>query len=85
MNGMKRKILIYVLIMVLCAVAFYVAGTGRVFGAFIDHFVPCIDAPGSSFPCYGVYDIALMISSVVLGVICLGALLWGVIRSKVKP
>ena len=81
---MKRKIIIYILVIVLCTGAFYIADTGRMFGAFIDHFAPCTQIPENSFPCYGGYDIALMIFSVVLGVGCLGALLWE-FCSKVKP
>lgn len=64
----------------LCAVAYYVGETGRVFGAFINRFAQCTDAPGNSFPCYGIYDISLMVAAAILGAIFLGMLLWNLYK-----
>jgi len=59
-----------------CAVIFYFESSGGYFGKFINIFFPCVQQPMSSFPCYGVYDVALMTVVAVLGVVCILAFLF---------
>lgn len=68
---MKNGTFIVLTGIALCVIAFYAANTGRFFGAFINRLVPCTNAPGNSFPCYGVYDIALMAAAAISGLILL--------------
>ena len=53
----------------LCAIIFYLANTGRYFGAWVNNMRPCVQEPMTSFPCYGVYDIGAMIFAVVVGIV----------------
>jgi len=57
---------------IVCLILFYLANTGKVFGRFINHLSPCVQNPANSFPCFGIYDIAIMILAVVIGVIFIG-------------
>jgi hypothetical protein len=41
---------------------------GKYFGKAINHIIKCKDRPESSFPCYGVYDIWIMIAFAVLAI-----------------
>lgn len=45
------------------------ANTGKYFGLYINRFSPCTQAPMTSFPCYGVYDIAIIIISIIIAII----------------
>jgi len=65
----RTKIIFIAIIgIVLCAAAFYVGETGRIFGAFINRFAPCTEVPQNSFPCYGAYDVGLMVVAVLFGI-----------------
>jgi hypothetical protein len=81
---MKNRTYIFFSGTALCAVAFYIANTGKFFGAFINRFAPCMQSQENSFPCYGVYDIALMVCAAVLGAIFFGMLLWSLYKSSVR-
>jgi hypothetical protein len=63
-----------------CIVVFYVANTRNAFGTLINRFYPCTDAPGVSMPCYGKYDIMVMVLAAIVGlvfsVILVRDLLW---------
>jgi len=60
-------------VVIVCVVIFYFAGTGRYFGRFLyDRFSICVQNPMNSFPCFGIYDIALMIVTVLIGLVFLG-------------
>jgi hypothetical protein len=60
---------IAIILVFICIIFYYVANTGRVFGKFINKFFPCEQNPVNSMPCFGHYDIAVMIISFVVGVI----------------
>jgi len=45
-----------------------IASTGKYFGKIISLVIKCKDRPVSSFPCYGIYDIWIMIIFAVLGI-----------------
>lgn len=45
-----------------------IASTGKYLGKAISLIIKCEDRPESSFPCYGIYDIWIMIIFAVLGV-----------------
>jgi hypothetical protein len=68
-------------VVVACIAIIYVANTGTVFGKFINKFYPCTDTPvGVSMPCYGKYDIVVMVVAAVVGLVYLvflvRSLLW---------
>ena len=71
----------------LCGASIYLVNASQfIFGKFINRFAPCADAPGNSFPCYGVYDIALMITLAAVGAILLCLLLWDLYkRGALRP
>lgn len=48
----------------------YLANTGKYFGKFINKFSPCtqVGEPITSFPCYGIYDISIMIISLLIAI-----------------
>lgn len=76
---MSKKTYFSLLGIALCAAGFCIENTGTVFGTvgrFVNRFIPCTTPPGNSFPCYGVYDIALMLCCLVLGVFFFGMLMW---------
>lgn len=52
---------------ILCATIVYMANTARFFGVFLARFFPCTNTPGNSFPCYGMYDIGIMLVAAMLG------------------
>jgi uncharacterized membrane protein len=62
----KRDILRELLGIIACLLVVYVANTGRFIGKFISGFLPCSDAPGTSLPCYGSYDIIVMVLALVI-------------------
>lgn len=51
-----------------------------IIGSYINIFFPCTQEPLNSFPCFGVYDIAVMLLSVVLVIICTGMLLFRIFK-----
>ena len=61
-------------IIVFCFGIFYLADTGRFFGKFLNKFLPCEQNPASSLPCFGQYDITVMVIAGIIGVIFLGIL-----------
>jgi len=63
-----------------CVIVYQLAGAGLYFGVFINRFHPCTDCLGCSFPCYGIYDIYLMILTVAVGIVLLGILIFKVIK-----
>ena len=63
-----------------CGALFYLANTGRYFGAWVNKIRPCVQEPMTSFPCYGVYDIGAMIFAVVVGIVLLGVLVFRLFR-----
>ena len=62
------------LALILCVLIFYTANTGRVFGKFINKFFPCEQNLSNSYPCFGHYDVTIMILSFFIGVFLLGLL-----------
>jgi uncharacterized membrane protein len=55
-------------VVVACIAVIYLANTGAVFGKFINRFYPCTDTtPGGSMPCYGKYDIVIMVLAAIIG------------------
>jgi uncharacterized membrane protein len=64
-----------------CVIVFQIADTARFFGAFMNRFFSCAQNPASSFPCYGIYDIAMMIISFVAGLIFVGIVVFRLIQS----
>jgi len=67
---------IVTIVVVVCLIVFYLANTGRFFGKFVNKFFPCNQNPANSFPCFGQYDIAVMIVVAIIGVIFLGILVF---------
>ena len=63
------------LIVLTCAVVVYFANKGNVFGKFINRFAPCTQDPTASFPCYGGYDIVIMLVAGIIGVVFVFVLL----------
>lgn len=59
-----------------CIFVFYLANTGRFLGKFVNKFFPCVQNPANSFPCYGQYDVAVMVIAVITGIIFLGILVF---------
>ncbi|MEY3783840.1 MAG: hypothetical protein RLZZ230_162 [Candidatus Parcubacteria bacterium] len=59
----------------LCVIFIYIANTGKYFGKLINRYFPCEQNPANSFPCFGGYDIAVIIFCVVLLVICAGIII----------
>lgn len=76
-----KKIYLPLIGIALCAAGFYVGNTSLVFGRFVNRFIPCTTPPENSFPCYGVYDIGLMLCCVALGVFFFGMLIWNVYKA----
>lgn len=57
-----KKIQLFSIAILLTAVIFYLEITGTFsLGKIINHYFPCKQDPANSFPCYGVYDIYLML------------------------
>ena len=54
----------------------YLENNGLFFGRFVNKFFSCTDALGTSFPCYGVYDLALIGISALLVLIFLGMFIY---------
>ena len=59
------------IIIVVCAVMVYLANRGDFFGKFINTLAPCTQNPAASFPCYGIYDIVIMVLAGIIGAIFL--------------
>lgn len=53
--------------LVFCTLIIFVASTGKYFGKFLSFLIKCNERPESSFPCYGIYDIWIMIIFGLLG------------------
>jgi hypothetical protein len=64
-----KKVYGLLLGIVACVIVFQMASTARFFGVFVNRFSPCIQDPASSFPCYGIYDIAVMALAFIVGFI----------------
>ena len=81
-----KKIYGLLLGIVACVIVFQMANTARFFGVFINRFFPCVDnPPGTSFPCYGIYDIAVMALAFVAGLVLAGIVIFRLIKSfKIK-
>jgi hypothetical protein len=80
-----KKIYGLLLGIVACVVVFQMASAARFFGVFINRFFPCVQDPASSFPCYGIYDIAVMALAFVAGLVLAGIVIFRSIKSfKVK-
>jgi hypothetical protein len=69
------------IILIVCATVFYLANSRNFFGKVIDSIFPCTQNPESSFPCYGTYDIIIMVIASVVGIICISILLYRVYRT----
>ncbi|MBU0999672.1 hypothetical protein KKG24_05250 [Patescibacteria group bacterium] len=54
---------------IICIFVFLKANTGQFIGIFINQFFPCVQDPKQSYPCYGHYDVSLMLIALILGVI----------------
>ena len=63
-----------------CAIVYFFASSGRVFGKFINNFFPCVQDIKSSFPCFAVYDLSLMFMSIIVGGVFLFALVLDLIK-----
>jgi len=63
-----------------CVVVYQLAGAGLYFGVFINRFYPCTDCPGCSFPCYGNYDICIIVLALAVGIVLIGVLIFKVIK-----
>jgi hypothetical protein len=64
----------------LCAIVFQLESIKLYFGLFLNHFFPCTDCPGCSSPCYGNYDIYMMILALAVGIVLIGILIFKVIK-----
>ena len=51
---------ITIVLTLLCFAGIYLANVHNVFGKIVNKFFPCNQDPTSSFPCYGIYDVAAM-------------------------
>ena len=67
-------------IVILCIIFFKLGNTGRVFGSFINKFLPCQQNPANSFPCFGQYDIAVMVTATIVGSIFFLVLIFDVYK-----
>ena len=67
---------IVAIIVAVCGVVFYLGNTGRFFGKFVNKFFPCNQNPANPFPCFGQYDIVVMVIAVIVGVIFFGILVF---------
>lgn len=67
---------IAVIAFIVCVFVFYFANTGRIFGKFVNKFFPCVQNPANSIPCYGHYDIVVMVIVALIGIIFLGILVF---------
>ena len=74
----SRGLLILIIVSVL---VFYLAENKNFFGKIINSIKPCVQNPESSFPCYGSYDVAVMIIAVVAIVACVCILGYRMYRS----
>ena len=68
------------LVVIACGIVFYFENTRSYFGKCINRFFPCAQNPEYSFPCYGQYDIYLMIAVVIVGLIFLGFFIFSVYK-----
>lgn len=73
--------LVVAIILAVCIFIFYFANTSRFFGKLMNKFFPCVQNPANSFPCYGQYDIAVMVIAVIVGIIFLGIFVFDVYKS----
>jgi hypothetical protein len=80
MMNLFKKIYGLLLGIIVCAIVFQLESIKLYFGLFINHFFPCTDCLGCSFPCYGNYDIYMMILAFAIGVILTGILIFKVIK-----
>lgn len=64
---MNTKLFISAIGIALCAGMFSLGLTLQ-FGAFVSQFIPCVQDPANSFPCFGYYDITLMAVSAAVGI-----------------
>ncbi len=69
MNFLKNPVVLIIAIVISVVIA-YLANSGNVFGKLISKFLPCEQNPTTSFPCYGGYDIAIMIIATIVTVVC---------------
>jgi hypothetical protein len=80
-----KKVYGLLLGIVACVIIYLMAGTELFFGKFVNRFFPCTENPASSFPCYGIYDIAIMALAFVVGLLLAVVVISRVIKSfKVK-
>ncbi len=68
-------------VIALCTVIFYLANSKSFFGRTVNYFSPCTQNPANSFPCYGIYDVAVMFTSVGVGIVFLGILLFSLYQT----
>jgi hypothetical protein len=67
MTAAAHKILVSLAGIAASAALFSFANTGRYIGKSISVFFPCTDSPGTSFPCYGIIDIWVMVLALLTG------------------
>jgi len=85
MMSLFKKVYGLLLGIVACAIVYLMEGTGLFFGKFVNQFFSCVENPASSFPCYGIYDIAVMALAFVAGLVLAGIVIFRLIKSfKVK-
>jgi hypothetical protein len=62
------KILLNGLGFIFSVIIIWLANTGRYFGKTLNYILKCKDNPEYPFPCYGVYDIWIIVIFLVAGV-----------------
>lgn len=62
------KIILNGLGIIFSIIIIWMANTGRYFGKFLNYSIKCKDNPESSFPCYGIYDVWVMIIFSVISI-----------------
>lgn len=65
---------------ILCIIIFLIENKELFLGRFINRLKACLQVPGNSFPCYGVYDIGLMTLVIIVGLILFGIIIFRVIK-----
>jgi hypothetical protein len=75
-----KKLYAPLLGIIVCIFVFLKANTGRFFGVLINRFFPCVQNPMNSFPCFGIYDIGMMIAALILGIILIGVIIFRLVK-----
>ncbi len=79
-----KKVYDLLLGIIACVIVLLLADTGRFFGVFVNRFFPCVANPAISFPCYGVYDIAVIILAFIVGLVLIGIIIFRLTHSRFR-